>query len=221
MEAELAVAARDAGEPASDAEQRIAELHEAAERTNTTTPAAFGHLALVRAEHARVRREQEVEAWADAIAACRAMNEPLPLAYALLRHAETLTDQGHTGAAATSAREALELATMTGAVPTLDDIQALIRRARLSVNGPEEPEEATARVPDELERFGLTAREAEVLRLVADGLSNTEIAEQLVISRKTASVHVSNILAKLGVSTRVQAAAVAHRRGLVQVPAKG
>jgi DNA-binding CsgD family transcriptional regulator/tetratricopeptide (TPR) repeat protein len=221
VEAELAVAAGDAGEPASDAEQRIAELREAAERTATTTPPAFGHLALVRAEHARVRREQEVEAWADAIAACRAMNEPLPLAYALLRHAETLTGQGHTEAAATSAREALELATMMGAVPTLDDIQALIRRARLSVNGPEEPEEATARVPDELERFGLTAREAEVLRLVADGLSNTEIAEQLFISRKTASVHVSNILAKLGVSTRVQAAAVAHRRGLVQVPAEG
>ena len=57
LEAELAVAARDAGEAASDAEQRIAELREAAERTATTTPAAFGHLALVRAEHARVRRD--------------------------------------------------------------------------------------------------------------------------------------------------------------------
>ncbi len=221
VEAELAVAARDAGEPASDAEQRIAELREAAERTATTTPAALGHLALVRAEYARVRREQEVEAWADAVAACRAMNEPLPLAYALLRHAETLTGQGQTETAATSAREALELATMMGAVPTLDDIQALIRRARLSVTAREQPKPVTAHVPDELERFGLTAREAEVLRLVADGLSNTQIAEQLVISRKTASVHVSNILAKLGVSTRVQAAAVAHRRGLVQVPANG
>ena len=220
LEAELAVAAGDAGEPASDAEQRIAELRDAAEQTATRTPAAFGHLALVRAEHARVRREQEAEAWADAIAACRAMNEPLPLAYALLRYAETLTGQGQTETAATSAREALELATMMGAVPTLEDIQALIRRARLSVNAREEPEAATARAPDGLERFGLTAREAEVLRLVADGLSNTQIAEQLVISRKTASVHVSNILAKLGVSTRVQAAAVAHRRGLVRVPAK-
>ena len=135
VEAEPAVAARDAGEPASDAEQRIAELREAAERTAATTPADFGHLALVRAEHARVRREQEIEAWSAAVAACRAMNEPLPLAYALLRHAETLTGDGQTEAAATSADEALELAQMMGAVPMLDDIQALIRRARLSVNG--------------------------------------------------------------------------------------
>ncbi|MGN6870554.1 MAG: helix-turn-helix transcriptional regulator [Solirubrobacteraceae bacterium] len=221
VEAELAVAARDAGEPASGAEQQIAELHEAAERTAATMPAHSGHLALVRGEHARVRREQEVEAWADAIAACRAMNEPLPLAYALLRHAETLTGHGQTETAAMSAREALELAQMMGAAPLLDDVQALIRRARLSVNGREEPEQAAAHAPDELERLGLTAREAEVLRLVADGLSNTQIAEELVISRKTASVHVSNILAKLGVSTRVQAAAVAHRRGLIQQPAKG
>jgi len=62
--------------------------------------------------------------------------------------------------------------------------------------------------------FGLTSREVEVLRLVADGRSNGQIAEQLFISRKTASVHVSNILGKLGVATRVEAAALAHRRGL-------
>jgi DNA-binding NarL/FixJ family response regulator len=61
----------------------------------------------------------------------------------------------------------------------------------------------------------LTPREVEVLRLVADGCSNNQIAQQLFISRATASVHVSNILSKLGVSTRVQAAALAHRRGLV------
>jgi DNA-binding NarL/FixJ family response regulator len=168
-----------------------------------------------------VRREGEVDAWADAIAACRAMNEPLPLAYALLRHTETLTGHGDPDAAAASAREALELAQPMGAVPMLDEIQALIRRARLSVNGREDTEPAKAHVPDELERLGLTAREAEVLRLVADGVSNSQIAEELVISRKTASVHVSNILAKLGVSTRVEAAALAHRRGLVRVSAEG
>ncbi|MBV9514184.1 MAG: response regulator transcription factor, partial [Mycobacteriaceae bacterium] len=112
--------------------------------------------------------------------------------------------------------EALELTQMMGAVPVLEEVQALIRRARLSVNGDAAPEPAAAHEPDELERLGLTAREVEVLRLVADGLSNTQIAEQLVISRKTASVHVSNILAKLGVATRVEAAALAHRRGLVR-----
>ena len=67
---------------------------------------------------------------------------------------------------------------------------------------------------DELARFGLTEREREVLRLLAAGQSNPEIARTLFISAKTASVHVSNILAKLGVSGRVEAAAVAHRLGV-------
>jgi DNA-binding CsgD family transcriptional regulator len=57
-------------------------------------------------------------------------------------------------------------------------------------------------------------REAEVLALVAAGRSNRQIAQQLFISPKTASVHVSNILAKLGVAGRVEAAAIAHRLGL-------
>ena len=62
--------------------------------------------------------------------------------------------------------------------------------------------------------FGLTPREQEVLRLVAAGCSNSGIAAELFISRRTASVHVSNILAKLGVHTRVEAAAIAYRAGL-------
>ena len=68
---------------------------------------------------------------------------------------------------------------------------------------------------DELARFGLTDREREVLLLLAAGRSNPEIARALFISAKTASVHVSNILAKLGVSGRVEAAAIAHRLGVV------
>jgi DNA-binding CsgD family transcriptional regulator len=63
--------------------------------------------------------------------------------------------------------------------------------------------------------LGLTAREHDVLALVAEGRSNRQIAEALFISAKTASVHVSNILAKLGVGSRVEAAAVAHRLGLL------
>lgn len=221
IEAELAVAARDAGEPAADSEDRIAELRTSAERTAAVTPADLGHQALIRAEHARVCRQQESNAWAEAIAACRVMNEALPLAYALLRQAEALTAEGQTAEAAKSAREALELATMMGAGPTLEDIQSLVRRARLAVTPSEKAEESAADSSDAPERLGLTPREVEVLRLVADGLSNTQIAEQLFISRKTASVHVSNILAKLGVSTRVQAAGVAHRRGLARVSAEG
>jgi DNA-binding NarL/FixJ family response regulator len=103
-----------------------------------------------------------------------------------------------------------------GAEPLLGEIEALVRRARLTGRAEAAPDEGAATVADELERLGLTAREAEVLRLVADGLSNSQIAEELFISRKTASVHVSNILSKLGVATRVEAAALAHRRGLIR-----
>ena len=62
--------------------------------------------------------------------------------------------------------------------------------------------------------FDLTPRELEVLQLVAQGRTNPQIGEELFISRKTASVHVSNILSKLGVRTRGEAAAVAHRAGI-------
>jgi DNA-binding NarL/FixJ family response regulator len=63
-------------------------------------------------------------------------------------------------------------------------------------------------------RLGLTSREAEVLSLVAAGKTNREIGTQLFVSEKTASVHVSNILRKLGVSSRVDAAAIAQRVGV-------
>jgi DNA-binding NarL/FixJ family response regulator len=174
----------------------------------------------VRAEQARAVRDGEVGAWAAAVASTRAMDEPLPLTYALLRHAEALAATGDTTVAAATAREAVDLARGMGAAPLLEEIEALMRRARLQpvvADSPAPDDRAAA--PSELERLGLTAREAEVLQLVAQGLSNSQIAEKLFISRKTASVHVSNILSKLGVATRVEAAALAHRRGLVQASA--
>ncbi|WP_260613276.1 response regulator transcription factor, partial [Streptomyces sp. WAC05858] len=77
------------------------------------------------------------------------------------------------------------------------------------------PAAESAKPVDPAEELGLTPRERDVLRLVAAGRSNRQIAEELFISPKTASVHVSNILAKLGVSSRGEAAAVAHRLRLV------
>jgi DNA-binding CsgD family transcriptional regulator len=64
----------------------------------------------------------------------------------------------------------------------------------------------------------LTGREEEVLRLVAAGLTNRQIGERLYISGKTVSVHISNVLGKLGVGGRAEAVAVAHRRGLLPDP---
>ena len=63
-------------------------------------------------------------------------------------------------------------------------------------------------------RYGLTAREVAVLRLIGEGLTNRQIGQRLFISTGTAAVHVSNILRKLGVTGRVQAATIAHELGL-------
>jgi DNA-binding CsgD family transcriptional regulator len=217
IEAERALRTRDGGEETSAAaEERAAALLRDAASMPPTTPSDRGHLALVQAEHARLRAAGEVEVWGEAVAACRLMNEALPLAYALLRSAEALSAAGEADGSAVAADEALGLAAAMGARPLQDEIEALIRRARLHTPAAEPAPEAAGAATDELTRLGLTAREREVLQLVAEGRSNSEIAEELVISRKTASVHVSNILAKLGVSTRVQAAAIAHRRGLAR-----
>jgi DNA-binding NarL/FixJ family response regulator len=88
----------------------------------------------------------------------------------------------------------------------------LARNARIDLGGapPEEPGDP----------LGLTERESEVVRLVAAGRSNQQIADELFITRKTASVHVSNVLGKLGAANRVEAAAIAHRLGLEEGPHK-
>jgi DNA-binding NarL/FixJ family response regulator len=108
--------------------------------------------------------------------------------------------------------EAARLAAQLGAEPILDEAQTLARRARLKVADAALPGEGPA--PSTIEKFGLTDREAEVLALVAAGRSNPQIAAELFISPKTASVHVSNIISKLGVTSRGEAAALAHRHGL-------
>lgn len=92
-----------------------------------------------------------------------------------------------------------------GATPLLERADALIRRGRLA-EAPSAARTGSA---------GLTAREQDVLRLLALGRSNRQIGEELFISGKTASVHVSHILAKLGASGRTEAVAIAHRDRLL------
>ncbi|WP_037730576.1 helix-turn-helix domain-containing protein, partial [Streptomyces roseochromogenus] len=92
-----------------------------------------------------------------------------------------------------------------------DDVARLAQRARLTLTRASREALAPA---DPAAALGLTSRERDVLRLVSAGRTNRQIAEELFISPKTASVHVSNILSKLGVSGRGEAAATAHRLGL-------
>ena len=94
------------------------------------------------------------------------------------------------------------------------EIEALARRGRLNL-GTDAATSPEPEPPSPLDALGLTAREQEVLALVALGRTNSQIAETLFISPKTATVHVSNILGKLGVRNRVEAATIAHRLGIV------
>jgi DNA-binding NarL/FixJ family response regulator len=106
-------------------------------------------------------------------------------------------------------REAHEVAVRIGAKPLVQELQRLAERARLDLAPPDA--RSADRKQDTEEILGLTPREAEVLSLVARGYTNREIAETLVISVKTAGVHVSNILRKLDAPNRREAAAIAHR----------
>ncbi len=156
-------------------------------------------------------------AWDDAAQAWEAVGQPYPLAAALLRAAGAALNTGDRDAGGTRLRRAGALAQELGARPLSGDIALVARRARISLSpldGPgDQPGTAggTGHSPVPGPPLGLTAREYEVLRLVAAGHSNREIAGELFISVKTASVHVSNILGKLGVTSRGEAAATAHR----------
>jgi DNA-binding CsgD family transcriptional regulator len=121
------------------------------------------------------------------------------------RLAEALLGTGRREEAAEAARAAYQTAVRLRAAPLRAALEALARRARLDLGQglPQQPGWA-----------GLTPRELEVLRLLAAGRSNRQIAEALFISGKTVSVHVTNILAKLGVHSRLEAAARARELGL-------
>ena len=148
-------------------------------------------------------------AWDEVAMAWDGLGEPYPLGEVLLHAAEAALACGDRDGAAERLQRAAPLAATLGARPLGEQIAILARRARIRLGG---GDGAGAAVPgdDGTGELGLTERELEVLRLVAEGRSNREIAGELFISPKTASVHVSNILGKLGVASRGEAAAKAH-----------
>jgi DNA-binding CsgD family transcriptional regulator len=159
------------------------------------------------AERARLHLVDTPQAWDSAAEAWQALHRPHRTAYALWRQAEALLADNRS-AAPPVLRRAAELA--VSHAPLRGEIDALARRARINVAPPRAAPAGTT--PKTL--YGLTAREPEVLALLAVGRTNAEIGAALYISPKTASVHVTSILRKLAVTNRVQAAAVAARAGL-------
>ncbi|GAA1038675.1 LuxR family transcriptional regulator [Streptomyces murinus] len=168
-----------------------------------------------RAELRRADGRDTVDTWTPVVTAFEHLDRPYDLARVRLRLAGALLRAGGTGdrdRALELLRLAAAVATHMDARPLMDAVTRSARRARLALTpGPGKSATAPA---DPAADLGLTAREQEVLRRLAAGRTNRQMAEELFISPKTVSVHVSNILAKLGVSSRGEAAALAHRLGL-------
>jgi DNA-binding NarL/FixJ family response regulator len=101
-----------------------------------------------------------------------------------------------------------------GERPLRREVELLAKRGRLPLDEQIDPGQRPDESASPAASLGLTRREAEVLTLVAAGRTNRQIGQELFITEKTASVHVSRILAKLGVASRGEAAAIAHRLGL-------
>ena len=209
-EVEAAVDARLRREPFDDA--RLDRARAAAERLASAAGADGGEAgawSATVAAHLTRLATPDPAAWAAAAAAWDLVGDPWRAAEASIHLAEAAFAAGDVGAAGDALRRAHAAAARLGAAVLVEETEHLARRTRLELAPPE-----VALDKETILRVGLTAREAEVLSLVAAGRTNRQIGDELYVSEKTVSVHVSNILRKLGVSSRVEAAAVAQRLGI-------
>jgi DNA-binding CsgD family transcriptional regulator len=149
--------------------------------------------------------------WRQAATAWEARPAPYQLAYCRWREGEAMLAAGAPrNAAAEPLRAAAMLARDFGARGILREVELLGARARIDLTA------APAPAAPEPDPHGLTPREREILAYLAAGRTNRQIAEALFISPRTAGVHVSRILTKLGASTRGEAAAAGRLAGLVE-----
>jgi DNA-binding CsgD family transcriptional regulator/tetratricopeptide (TPR) repeat protein len=230
LEAEAAIAERAAAahdtparaEAAAIAANLLRRAREAAS-ADGVVPTGMGRAMLLTAEahHTRVMGHSDHDRWAEAAAVWEALDCPWPAAYAGWRQAEALLATGvRRDGAASPLRQAWETAGGLGARLLVAEVESLGRRSRIELAQTASPSERTdGTAPEDtpganLRRLGVTPREIQVLGLVAEGHTNRQIADRLFISDRTASVHVSNILGKLGVANRAEAAVAAHRLGL-------
>ncbi len=214
VEADAALLARATARP-QDAEAAVARAAGLVERAREALlctradaqPELTAHVATAAAELERAR--DAPADWEGVAAAWDALERPYPAALARRRAAEQHAAAGERAEATSQARAARAAAERVGARWLVDELDGLVRRARLAA-----PEPAAADGDGngaEPAPFGLTPREQEVLALLAEGRTNREIGATLFMAEKTASVHVSRILAKLDVRTRTEAAVLGHR----------
>ena len=226
--AERARATRDSAS-AELAEQRAATLRARLDARLADAPSdgllaeEIGrHVALADAEAARAAGRNAPDAWRAATDAVRDRRLPYPTAYAAYRTAEAiLAAKGDRDEAGTLLAEAFKATRALGAAPLEAAVAGLAARARLPLETEAPVEGAASTEPGPTaspgadgSAYDLTPRELEVLRLVAAGRTNRQIADELFISESTAGVHVSHILGKLGVGGRAEAAAIAVRMGV-------
>jgi DNA-binding CsgD family transcriptional regulator len=200
--------------PEARARRLVAELERLAATTvlRQAPPSSEARASLLTGEGelSRVTGRSDAGRWQEAAAAWDAIGFPYCAAYARFRRAEAALATGDAPTAHAELTAAWEAAQRLGAAPLAGAVERLGRRARIDLGL---PASAGAAVADG--GPPLTPRESEVLALVAEGRTNRQIGEVLFISDKTASVHVSRLLAKLGASNRAEAAAAARRLGLL------
>ncbi len=205
-----AAAARAAADELRDRARNL--VRRLGQRGVSPQPDAAAQLAVAEAEHGRAEERYDPDRWAAVAAQWEALRFPYPAAVARFREADSvLRVRGSRKRAEAAARAALGTAERLGAVPLAHQVRQLAQRGRLD---PDQPAETAGSADDPLRALGISPREGEVLRLLAHGRTNRQIAQELYISEKTASVHVTHLLRKLRVASRVEAAAIAQRLDL-------
>jgi len=182
----------------------------------------LGYAAFAEADYGLAHDGPDPSAWAAAAVIWERLERPWMVARCRLGEAEAILAARRSRVEATAPlRAAMAIARRLGAAPLEAACASLGRLARIDPDTAEAPALGDGDAPaDAMGRpapdtsFGLTDRELEVLRLLAQGLSNRRIGDTLFITESTAGVHVSNILGKLRVASRVEAAAIAVRVGL-------
>jgi DNA-binding CsgD family transcriptional regulator len=197
-------------EPASRAtrDEHLRLARAAAARSNLDLAGVL--LATCAAEAARATAVDTAQQWQEAVAGWRRQREPYPRAYCLFRLASQLLRAQARTAAAQALDESRWIAHRLGAAPLTQRIDQLATVGGLPAGSP--PSADRVKPMTRPDPFGLTARERQVLELLTTGASNRKLARTLNISERTAGVHVSNILNKLGAKNRTEAARIALTR---------